>query len=179
MIAIGLNLILGLLLVCGLLLGLRLDKRLRGLRDSHDSFAKAVQELDQAAARTESSLADLRAGTEAARTELAARIDQARLLAQRLEKLTADAGRALEQQPAPRIEPRAPPRANPLLAGWPRSGAEPAAPRIAALADRRLAAPAEPVADPRSRVLVDDDLFDIGGGLERRAPLAAVMGGRR
>jgi septal ring factor EnvC (AmiA/AmiB activator) len=171
MIAIGLNIILGMLLVCGLMLGLRLDKRLRGLRDNHDSFAKAVQELDQAAARTESSLADLRAGTEAARTELAARIDQARLLAQRLEKLTADAGRALEQQP----EPRPQTRANPLLSGWPRSGAEPASPRLSALADRKSAAPSH----PRSRVLVDDDLFDIAGGLDRRAPMAAAMGGRR
>ena len=177
MIAIGLNIILGMLLVCGLMLGLRLDRRLRGLRDSHDEFAKSVQELDQAALRTESSLADLRAGTEAARTELAARIDQARLLAQRLEKLTADAARALEQAPAPRIEPRPQARANPLLTGWPRSAAEPASPRLAALADRK--APPEAPADPRSRVLVDDDLFDIGGGLERRAPLAAVMGGRR
>jgi ABC-type transporter Mla subunit MlaD len=174
MIAIGLNIILGMLLVCGLMLGLRLDKRLRGLRDNHDSFAKAVQELDQAAARTESSLADLRAGTEAARTELAARIDQARLLAQRLEKLTADAERALEE---PVGKPQ--PRANPLLTGWPRSNAEPAAPRLSALADRRSTAPPAPPADPRSRVLVDDDLFDIGGGLDRRAPLAAVMGGRR
>jgi hypothetical protein len=160
-------------------LGLRLDKRLRGLRDSHDSFAKAVQELDQAAERTQSSLADLRAGTEAARTELAARIDQARLLAQRLEKLTADAGRLLEQQPAPSIEPRVQPRANPLLTGWPRSDAAPASPRLAALADRRPAAPPEPTTDPGSRVLVDDDLFDIGAGMERRAPLAAVMGARR
>jgi len=175
MIAIGLNIILGMLLVCGLMLGLRLDRRLRGLRDSHDSFAKAVQELDQAAARTESSLADLRAGTEAARTELAARIDQARLLAQRLEKLTADAGRALEQQPAAR--PQA--RANPLLTGWPRSAAEPASPRLAALADRKSVAPPPSPADPRSRVVVDDDLFDIAGGLDRRAPMAAAMGGRR
>jgi hypothetical protein len=168
MIAIGLNCILGLLLTCGLMLGLRLDKRLRGLRDSHASFAKAVQELDQAAVRTETSLADLRAGTEAVRTELAARIDQARLLAQRLEKLSADAGRIVEQpRPAP-------------LARAPRlAAADPAAPRPARLADRKSPIRPEPAAGPRSRVVVDDDLFEVGGGLDRRAPLAAVTGGRR
>ncbi|MGZ6013180.1 MAG: hypothetical protein ACXWK0_15160 [Caulobacteraceae bacterium] len=64
MIAISLNLILGMLLCCALVLGVRLERKLRDLRDSHADFAKAVSELDQAAGRTESSLATLRAGTE-------------------------------------------------------------------------------------------------------------------
>jgi hypothetical protein len=162
MIALGLNCLLGLLLVCALVMGLRLDRRLRALRDSHADFAKAVQEMDQAALRTEASLAALRAGTEQARTDLASRIDQARLLTQRLDKLSADAGRALEPAPA-RPAPR--PVAQPALLR-----AVPAAPAPAPVAERP---------NPRSKVMVDDDLFEIGGGLDRRPPLAAVMGGRR
>lgn len=169
MIAIGLNCILGLLLVCGLMMGMTLNKRLRGLRDSHAGFAKAVQELDSAAARTEASLANLRASTAQAQTELAARIDQARLLTQRLDKLTADAAKALEQPlalnrplPAPAAARAADPAADPAAAAL----------RPAALAQR------PPAANPRSKVLVDDDLFEVAGGLDRRAPIAA-MGGRR
>lgn len=158
MISIGLNLLLGVMLFCGLLLGVRLEKRLRGLRDSHLDFAKAVSELDQAADRTEASLAGLRAGTEAARTDLAARIDQARLACQRLEQLTAAAEKALE-------------RPLPLAA----AGVA-AAPRLTA-----QASPLRPVAVPpvRSRALVDDELFDSGPAREQRRPLAALAGGRR
>ncbi|MDB5460930.1 MAG: flagellar positioning protein PflI [Caulobacteraceae bacterium] len=181
MIALGLNCILGFLLVCGLLMGMKLDKRLRGLRDSHAGFAKAVQELDSAAARTEASLADLRAGTEHARTELAARIDQARLLTQRLDTLTAEAARALEQPLALTQPLSQPPEARPLadsLAARAAARAErEAALRPTALSQREPAARREP--SPRSKVMVDDDLFEIVSGPERRAPLAAVMGGRR
>ena len=101
MIAIGLNLILGMLLICALILGLRLERKLRGLRDSHADFAKAVSELDQAAGRTENSLATLRAGTETARNEVASRIDQARIACQRLEKLVADADKAADRPGRP------------------------------------------------------------------------------
>jgi septal ring factor EnvC (AmiA/AmiB activator) len=192
MIAFGLNVILGVLLICGLMMGLRLDKRLRGLRENHEGFAKAVQELDQAALRTEASLATLRAGTEAARTELAARIDQARLLTQRLDKLMADADKVLTQPAAHRQHAAAQaldslrrPAADPAL--------RPAAARLDALADRRLKPRPElrpepgaearpqpapvPAIDPRSRVKVDDDLFEVGGGIDR--PRAALTGGRR
>jgi hypothetical protein len=158
MIALGLNCLLALLLLCGLVLGLRLDKRLRGLRDSHADFAKAVEEMDQAALRTEASLAALRAGTEQARTELASRIDQARLLTQRLDKLTADAARALESAP---LRSAAPAPTRPVSASAP--------PRPAPVLERA----------PRSRVKVDDDLFEIVAERDRRPPLAAVMGGRR
>ncbi len=158
MISIGLNLLLGVMLFCGLLLGVRLEKRLRGLRDNHLDFAKAVSELDQAAERTEASLASLRAGTETARTDLAARIDQARLACQRLEQLTAAADKALE-------------RPLPLAAAE-----APAASRLAA-----RAAPLRPMAAPpvRSRAVVDDDLFDSGPAREQRPSLAALAGGRR
>lgn len=118
MIAIGLNLILGVLLSCALVLGVRLERRLRGLRESHADFAKAVGELDQAAGRTENSLAALRAGTETAKNEVASRIDQARIACQRLEKLVADADKAatrLASQPLALLD-RAPPPARPVQA---------------------------------------------------------------
>jgi len=172
MIALGLDVILVMLLMCGLLMGMRLDKRLRGLRESHAGFAKAVEELDQAAVRTEASLAALRAGAEQARTDLAARIDQARLLTQRLDKLNTDAERVLDK-----------PLPLPLTRAAPRGAAEPVASRPAAEPRLQPQALAQP--SLRSRVVVDDDLFDVGGGLDRRpreplmAPRVAAIGGRR
>jgi ABC-type transporter Mla subunit MlaD len=202
MIALGLNFLLGMLLICGMMLGLRLDQRLRGLRDSHADFAKAVEELDQAALRTEASLAALRERTEEARTELGARIDQARLLTQRLDKLNADAGRLIDQplpvtrpvvqpaqtgaqtasQPAARVveapaSPTAAPRAAPPRPAV-RPSAEPVALRPLDRAPRpQPRPPSQP--SPRSRVTVDDDLFELGRDHEWRAPLGAVAGGRR
>jgi ABC-type transporter Mla subunit MlaD len=170
MIALGLNVMLGGLLICGLMMGLRLDRRLRDLRDSHAGFAKAVAELDQAAVRTESSLAALRAGTEQARTDLAARIEQARLLTQRLDKLTLDAERVLEE----------PLTLNRPLASGMRPVIERPA-RASVVPRPTSAAPSpepSPRSSPRSRVMVDDDLFETARGLDRRAPLAAVRGGR-
>ena len=60
-IAIGLNLMLAGLLAAALMMGFRLNGRLKALRESHEGFAKAVAELDAAAARAEQGLADLRA----------------------------------------------------------------------------------------------------------------------
>jgi hypothetical protein len=171
MIAIGLNLILGVLLFCALILGLRLERKLRGLRDSHAAFAKAVSELDQAAGRTEHSLADLRAGTEIAKSEVASRIDQARIACQRLEKLVSDADKAadrlatqplalLDRAPPPRVAqaPAPPPPAPSAIA---RPGPEflrPAAP----VQTRPAPEPAPPAQPSRSRArMIDDDLFDL------------------
>jgi ABC-type transporter Mla subunit MlaD len=191
MIALGLNFLLGILLICGLMLGLRLDQRLRGLRESHADFAKAVEELDQAALRTEASLAALRERTEEARTELGARIDQARLLTQRLDKLTADAERLLDQplpltrpvaQPAAQTVPKPAPRAMEAFASAPGHQAQPSRPAAEPAAVRPLERGSQPrpqpQASPRSKVMVDDDLFE-RGGRDGRASLAAVAGGRR
>ena len=87
-IAIGMNLLLAGLLAAALALGWRLNRRLAALRDSHDGFAKAVAELDVAAQRAEQGLADLRAATDEATDLLADRIEKARALAQKLERLT-------------------------------------------------------------------------------------------
>ena len=85
-IAIGLNLLLAGLLSAALAMGWRLNRRLEALRDSHASFAKAVAELDAAAARAEQGLADLRAATDEATDTLADRIEKARALTTRLDR---------------------------------------------------------------------------------------------
>ena len=51
-VAIGMNLMLAGLLVVALLMGYRLNARLKALRESHEGFAKAVADLDAAAARS-------------------------------------------------------------------------------------------------------------------------------
>jgi hypothetical protein len=184
MISIGLNLLLGVMLFCGLLMGVRLEKRLRVLRDSHLDFAKAVSELDQAADRTETSLASLRAGTEAARTDLAARIDQARLACQRLEQLTTAAEKTLDR-PLPLSAPAPAPvhaPADTVAAFAARLADAPSALRSTASAMRAAApAPLRPMTAPpvRSRAMVDDDLFESGPRREQRPLLAAFAGGRR
>jgi hypothetical protein len=86
-----LNGLLGVLLVGALVLGWRLEGRLKALRASHQSFKEAVEDLDRAAGRAEQGLADLRAATDEAAETLAGRIDRAGHLAGRLEKLTAEA----------------------------------------------------------------------------------------
>jgi hypothetical protein len=106
------NGVLGLLLIGALALGWRLEGRLKALRASHQSFSKAVEDLDRAAGRAEQGLADLRAATDEAADSLAGRIERAGHLAGKLEKLTVDAESAHTRlAAAPRIEaPRAEPR---------------------------------------------------------------------
>lgn len=86
LIGFGLNLLLAGLLVAALVIGVRLNRRLAALRDSHDSFAKAVSELDTAARRAEQGLADLRAATDEAVDLLGDRIEKGRALAAKLDR---------------------------------------------------------------------------------------------
>ena len=86
MVALGMNLILAGLLVSALIMGMGLNARLKALRDSHDSFALAVADLDAAAARAEQGLSDLRAATDEATDLLADRIDKARALSAKLDR---------------------------------------------------------------------------------------------
>jgi hypothetical protein len=89
LIAIGMNLLLAGLLVAAMAVGLRLNRRLQALRDSHAGFEAAVRDLNVAAARAEQGLADLRAATDEATDLLSDRIEKGRALAGRLEKLVA------------------------------------------------------------------------------------------
>jgi len=120
-----LNALLGVLLVGAILLGWRLEQRLKALRASHQSFTRAVEDLDRAAARAEQGLADLRAATDEAADTLAGRIERAKSLSVKLEKLSAEA-----------VSAEARLAAQPRLAAWrldrgdraPARASEPAAP---------------------------------------------------
>lgn len=144
--AFSLNALLVVLLFAALGMGWRLERRLKALRASHDGFAKAVADLDAAALKAERGLADLRAATDEAAETLAERIENARRLAMRLDNaMTSAAAVEAAPRPAPRAE---------------RFERREPAPRAAAPAPER------------SRVRVDDDLFDGG------ASFRAIQGGR-
>jgi hypothetical protein len=131
------NAALGVLLLGALFLGWRLEGRLKVLRASHESFTRAVGDLDRAAARAEQGLSDLRAATDEAADTLAARIERAGHLAGRLEQLTAEAMLAetrLAAAPRPAPRPAPAPQAAPMAAAVPQP-----APRPAPVADARPA----------------------------------------
>jgi hypothetical protein len=175
-IALTLNLALGALLIGAMILGQRLDKRLRALRESHNSFAKAVSELDAAAERTHVGLRDLKAAAEDTHLALAGKIEAAHALSDRLSKLVIAAeakAEALSRISADVKTPR------PILL---RAAAEAPAPPKA-----QAAAPTQPIRDPlrtqplprpapavRTRPVADDELFEAV-----RPGLSALAGGRR
>ena len=156
LVALTLNLTLGVLLVGAMMLGLRLDRRLRALRESHLSFAKAVSELDQASVRTQAGLNELKATAEGVRADLVDQLDKARALADRLVKLTGEADAKAQAL----VKARA------------------AAPSLARqLAEAKGPGGLAPAASARSRPSVDDELFEIAA--QTRPSLSAVAGGRR
>jgi hypothetical protein len=184
--AIALNGLLAVLLLIALAFGVRLERRLKALRDSHEGFAKAVADLDRAAMRAEQGLADLRAATDEAADTLADRITQAKALASQLdERLNrpivtpppSTARAAVEQRLAadPRPEPRPAPAPRPIRAPEPELPAETQrrlrAEDFEKLLERESriprdapspspARPSGPKETPRSRARVDDDLFE-------------------
>jgi hypothetical protein len=166
-IAIGMNLMLAGLIIAALMLGLRLNARLKALRDSHEGFAKAVAELDAAAQRAEQGLADLRAATDEAQDALADRIEKARALTAKLDK-------QLQSAPAPaaaRVEPLRAELGRRLARGEDEldlgADAERVTRRLGALLsgarepkpERERFSRREPLT-PRAQPRLDDDLFD-------------------
>lgn len=131
--------------------GLRLEKRLRTLREGQESFARAVSELNVAAGRAESAMAELRAAGE--ETDLLhERIVAARALKAELEGLVSR-GRAAPSTPAPerpKVAALQPPVSTERL--------------LQALAERRIEdlPLTEPAArpSPARRALPEDDLFE-------------------
>jgi hypothetical protein len=151
-IGLMMNGLLAILLLGALAVGWRLEGRLKALKASHQSFSRAVEDLDRAAARAEQGLADLRAATDEAAESLAARVERAGHLVQRLEKLTAEAERAEARLlVAPRPEPRSEPAQDRVRAeaGRERTG-RPAQTRESAFARfaERYNAPARPSQPP-------------------------------
>ena len=136
--------------------GLRLEKKLRALREGQEGFAKAVAELNVAAGRAEAAMSQLRAASE--ETDLLhERIVAARTLKAELEGLVSR-GRTAPAQPAPSAPP---PAVEPRIAAiQPPVSTERL---LQALAERRiedlpLTRPASPA--PIRRALPEDDLFE-------------------
>jgi hypothetical protein len=151
-VGIALNLLLASLLAAALAMGWRLNRRLKALRDSHDSFAVAVRELNTAAVRAEKGLADLRGATDEAIDLLADRIEKGRALAARLEKLMAEAPAVSARRRAAEVDEEDEDRAQER-----RLGALLAAAREARARPERLVR-REPLARPKPAF--EDDLFE-------------------
>lgn len=184
LIAFAMNGFLAVLLIAALAFGWRLERRLKALRDSHAGFAKAVADLDQAAARAEQGLADLRAATDEAAETLAVRIERAQALAAQLEERVSRPLPAPTQAPAARPErferPAERPadrfEREPLLRATPEPQPERRLKaedfeRLLEREDRippaarqnlnqNLGGPSAVRETPRSRARIDDDLFD-------------------
>ncbi|MBV9509437.1 MAG: flagellar positioning protein PflI [Caulobacteraceae bacterium] len=99
-ISLALNLLLATLLSLTLLLGWRLNRRLKILKESQAGFAAAVADLDRAAMRAEKGLSDLRAATDETVEFLSGRIEKGRELAAKLERLTAAAAASADRAEA-------------------------------------------------------------------------------
>jgi hypothetical protein len=176
--AIALNGLLAILLLIALAFGVRLERRLKALRDSHEGFAKAVADLDRAAMRAEQGLADLRAATDEAADSLADRIAKAQALAAQLDERL---NRPMVTPPPPASRLAEPRATEPRAAPRPIRAPEPELPpetqrRLRAedfekLLDRESRIPRDapppssarssaPKETPRSRARIDDDLFE-------------------
>ena len=172
-IGLVMNVLLACLLLAALVMGWRLNRRLKALRDSHDGFAIAVRELNAAAARAEQGISDLRAATDEAVDELADRIEKGRALATRLQRLIDDAPSGAAPVPRALTEGIA---SDDIRAAERRLGALLAAAREGR--PERSPARAEPREPPLTtaprRLTVEDDLFE-------DAPLIldSLKGGRR
>jgi hypothetical protein len=181
-IGIGLNLLLAGLLMAALWMGHRLNVRLKALRDSHEGFAKAVSELDAAAARAEQGLADLRAATDEATDALADRIEKARALVAKLDRVTQD-------RPAPVAAATASARVRPIREDLDLDAdVERVAHRLGSL----LSGSREPRPRPeperlvrrdppmtRQRPKFEEELFAEDEDLDARPLLRTAVGGRR
>jgi hypothetical protein len=178
--AIALNGLLAILLLIALAFGVRLERRLKALRDSHEGFAKAVADLDRAAMRAEQGLADLRAATDEAADTLSDRITKAQALAVQLDERL---NRPMVTPPPATTRAAVEPRSNEPRAAAPRPMRAPESElppetqrRLRAedfekLLDREARIPRDapppsaarssaPKETPRSRARIDDDLFE-------------------
>jgi hypothetical protein len=167
LVGLALNLVLAILLVAAMMIGLRLERRLKTVREGQLAFAKAVAELDAAAVKAREGLSELRAATDESTDLLGGRIVRAREAAERLETLV----RRAEAMPAPALaQPAAQvqPESQPQTHMGPEGG-------LSALLERLKQAEIHPAPAPRAapaaerpvrtpRPSVDDDLFEDFGG---------------
>lgn len=129
LLAISMDLFLAALMIAALVMGVRLNGRLKALRSSHEGFARAIVELNDAAVRAEKGLAGLREAATETHDSLLARIETARSLSSRLDGQIQAARALIEAEGLTR-------RAPPVAAG---ADIAPAVPYIA---------PSPPVAEP-------------------------------
>jgi hypothetical protein len=177
-IALGMNLFLAVLLLAALAMGWRLERRLRGVRESQALFVKAVSDLDQATGRAHAGLAELREATDEAIDLLGGRIVRAKEAADRLDRALDEAEAVLARRPEP-AQPAAPAPRREAIAPTDLRGllelAERAQARIAAQPHPQPPLQASPAARPAPQPerraplsaawpVLDDDLF-VGGGL--------------
>jgi hypothetical protein len=160
MIGVIMDALLMLLLACALAYGVRLDKKLKSLRDGQLAFAGAVNELNMAASRAEAALASLRASGQ--ETDLLHdRIVKARAVKAELEALIARSGRDVDApvpaKPSAVIEPIRPqPQTQPVTGGLlSAEQVERFTPVLQALAANQSAKQSL----NRARRSLDDDLF--------------------
>ncbi|MBS0294859.1 MAG: flagellar positioning protein PflI [Proteobacteria bacterium] len=178
MVTVAMDLLLATLLVAALAYGIKLERKLKALRDSQAGFAEAVQTLDAAAARAEAGLEALRQTTEAAHDELHDRILKARELKAELDKLMVRAERATEDaKTALAAAPERPRLSDSRLADTLARSAEPRAsepraerPRPSAPPHREAAArPSAPVSRRPAARGLDEDLFETESAPRARA----------
>jgi chromosome segregation ATPase len=185
LIGLAMNGLLAVLLLAALVVGLRLNRRLQALRDSHEGFADAVSELNQAAARAEQGLADLRAATDEATDMLADRIEKGRQLAMKLERLVEHANvpqrgvaepaaRAPRSSPQPVDDPVAERRLGALLAAAREARPERVMPPLRAAVSPQRAAEREPERANLDRETLERAATEFLIQRERRLPGAAV-----
>ena len=93
-ITIGMDLLLAGLLVAALVMGARLNGRLKALKAGQEGFVQAVSELDAAARKADGALRELRKAGDETHDSLLARIETARALSLKLEKASEGAEKA-------------------------------------------------------------------------------------
>ncbi len=96
-VAFCLDLILASLLLAALVVGLRLDRKLKALKDSQSGFVGAVAELDASLVKAQDSLAALKGAAAHAEAAIADRIQDAKGITARLDQNAKSAAAAAEK----------------------------------------------------------------------------------
>ena len=96
-IAYCLDLVLASLLLAALYVGLRLDRKLKALKDSHAGFAGAVAELDAAIVKAQDGLATLKSTANQVETAISDRVQDAKGMTARLDQQTGAAKTAADR----------------------------------------------------------------------------------
>ncbi len=147
-ISLAMDGLLAVLLLTAVAVGVRLNGKLKLLREGQGQFVRAVGELDAAAARAETGLQALRSATEEAHDALLARIETARGLVPRLDRAGEEAAAAVARlEEGVRAADAAGRRAQVAARSVEEAAARPSPVRDAPLAAARPAA-AEPIPFP-------------------------------